>query len=122
VGRKIQVEGVVQRIPIQHHVWIAHEVDPGGFFWVKDFEVRPDPEGRFRRHVSEGGSPEEFSILLVLTTQLGHKQFTDWIKEAGSHASLRTLSYSTNSIESRLPSIPTSDSRGSGSTSTPCSF
>ncbi len=81
VGKKIRVEGVVHAMPVQHHVWIAHQVDPGGLFWAKDFEVTPDSEGRFQRAVYEGGSPTEFSILLLLASEVGHVQLSEWMKE-----------------------------------------
>jgi len=81
VGRGIQVEGIVEAIPMQHHVWIAHQIDAGGLFWAKDVEVRPDAEGRFQRTVFEGGSPKEFSILLLLASEVGHVQLSEWMKE-----------------------------------------
>jgi CHAT domain len=81
VGSEIQVEGIVQDIPEQHHVWISHQIHAGGLFWAKDAEVTPDAEGRFQRTVFEGGSAKEFSILLLLVSEAGHVQLSEWMKE-----------------------------------------
>jgi hypothetical protein len=81
IGKRIRVTGVVQAIPPQHHVWIAHQVDPGGLFWAKDFEVALDDEGHFERYVYEGGSAEEFSVLLLLVSEAGHNQLVNWMAD-----------------------------------------
>lgn len=81
VGGGIQVEGIVQAIPVQHHVWISHQIHAGGLFWAKDAEVTPDAEGRFQRTVFGGGSSKEFSILLLLASEAGHVQLSEWMKE-----------------------------------------
>lgn len=81
VGKRIRVTGVVQAIPPRHHAWIAHQVDPGGLFWAKDFEVAPDSEGHFERYVYEGGSAEEFSVLLLLVSEAGHTQLANWMAD-----------------------------------------
>ena len=80
-GKRIRVTGTVQGIPPRHQVWIAHQVDPGGLFWAKDFEVTPDGEGRFERYVYEGGSAEEFSVLLLLVSEAGHNQLANWMAD-----------------------------------------
>ena len=81
VGSEIRVEGIVQDIPEQHHVWISHQIHAGGLFWAKDAEVTPDAKGRFHRTVFEGGSAKNFSILLLLASEAGHVQLSEWMKQ-----------------------------------------
>jgi hypothetical protein len=80
VGKEIQVEGVVRNLPERHHIWIAHQ-DRRGLFWGKDFEVTPGPDGRFERLVHEGGELRSFTLLLLLTSEPGHRQLTSWMTE-----------------------------------------
>ena len=87
VGTRTRVEGVVQALPQRHHVWIAHQVDPGGLFWAKDFEVILDGDGRFERTVYEGGSARDFLVLLLLTSEAGHAQLTEWMTECSRSGS-----------------------------------
>jgi hypothetical protein len=83
VETRFQVKGVVESLPDQHHVWIAHQIDLGGLIWPKDYEVILDGDGRFERHVYAGGSSQDFFVLLLLTSEAGHAQFDDWMKEGG---------------------------------------
>ena len=48
----------------------------------KDYEVIPDGDGHFERHVYEGGSSRDFFVLLLLTSEAGHAQF-DILDEGG---------------------------------------
>ena len=80
VGKEIQVEGVVHRVPERHHVWIAHQA-PSGLFWAKDFEVTPARDGRFERIVYEGGKLRSFTLLLLLASEAGHRQLNGWMAE-----------------------------------------
>ena len=80
MGREIRVQGVARGIPARHHVWIAHQ-DRRGLFWPKDFEVVPDSVGRFERIVYEGGTLNEFTLQLLLTSRTGHEQMANWVAE-----------------------------------------
>ncbi|MBM0256000.1 hypothetical protein [Micromonospora sp. 4G55] len=81
VGTRIRVGGLVRDVPNRHHVWIAHQVDPGGLFWPKDFEVVLDGNGHFERYVYEGSGRRNLHLLLLLTSQAGHTQLTEWATE-----------------------------------------
>jgi hypothetical protein len=86
VGKRIRVTGVVQAIPPQQNVWIAHQ-DQRGLFWAKDFEVVLDDDGHFERIVYEGGSSREFAVLLLLTSPAGHVQLANWMAEGSRSGS-----------------------------------
>jgi hypothetical protein len=81
VGSPFRVDGVVHAIPTRHHVWIALQIDPGGLIWPKDYEVIPDGDGHFERHVYEGGSSRDFFVLLLLTSEAGDTQLDNGMKE-----------------------------------------
>jgi hypothetical protein len=81
VGTWFQVNGVVEAIPKHHHVWIAVQIDPGGLIWPKHSEVIPDDDGHFEQYVYQGGSSRDFFILLLLTAEVAHAEFANWIKE-----------------------------------------
>ncbi|MGW4059718.1 hypothetical protein ACWEGE_15640 [Amycolatopsis sp. NPDC004747] len=87
VEQRIRVTGVVEDVPPEHHVWIAHGVDPGGLFWPKGFELTFDNEGRFERHVYEGGKSKEFMIVLLLATKEGHAQLMSWMERSNQTGS-----------------------------------
>jgi hypothetical protein len=81
VGSPFRVDGVVRALPTRHHAWLALQIDPGGLIWPKDYEVIPDGDGHFERHVHEGGSSRELFVLLMLTSEAGHAQLDSWMKE-----------------------------------------
>jgi hypothetical protein len=79
VGQRISVRGRVDALPMGHHVWLVHRVDPAGLFWPKDFEVTIDSDGFFERHVYESGSGQ-IHIALILTTEDGSAYLDEWIR------------------------------------------
>jgi hypothetical protein len=81
VGTWFQTNGVVQAIPKHHHVWIAVQIDPGGLIWPKGSEVIPDDDGHFEQYVYQGGSSRGFFILLLLTAEVAHAEFANWMEE-----------------------------------------
>ncbi len=92
VGTRIAVHGGVRDVPPQHHLWIAHRVNPGGLLWPKDAEITLDQKGHFDVYVYEAGSSPRLYLTLLLVTEAVSTDFDRWIDEgsrSGHYPGLR---------------------------------
>ena len=81
VGTRIAVRGGAREVPGGHHLWIAHQVDPGGLLWPKDTKITLDQKGHFDVYVYEAGSSPRLYLALLLVTAAVSADFDRWIEE-----------------------------------------
>lgn len=96
VPRSYTVEGTVCGIPRGRHLWLA--VETGAGLYPKTREVVLSAKHRFATDVIEAGSPQHFSLVLLLVGSRGHREIERWLRrgeETGRFPPLESITGST---------------------------
>ena len=90
IGRYVTVRGVVQNIPLEKDLWVAHRRVAGGLIWPKEPNIVSDDNGEFSINTFEGGAPGNLVISLLFVAKPLSNDFRSWLERGHKTGGLST--------------------------------